>query len=164
MRWRSRSERFENGSIDGAWIAGRDGPVAIFDLTRSLEWLAGKRIARIWFERSLSKLVSAEILADVPPLAHSAPPEARSDAWTFEPWSEAELPRALHGETRWVVGVLDLGRYRYAEFVAAEIAPVLRFPGAAEWERSAAGPLVWSLEYRVGDTALARASGRRTSQ
>ncbi len=164
MRWRSRSQEFENGSIEGVWIAGRDGSVAVFDLSRSLEWLAGKRIARIWFERSLSKIVSAEILADVAPLAHIAPPDVRSDDWGFDSPPEAQLPRALHGEARWVVGVLDLGRYRYAEFVATQVAPELLFKGASEWERSSDGPIVWSLEYRVGGAAIARASGRRTSQ
>jgi hypothetical protein len=161
MGWRSRSETNENGEVVGVWIAGRDGPVALFDLNRSMAWLAGKRIARIWFERSLSKIVSAEILADVPPLVSIDAPEIRGDAWLFSPPVEATLPRVLHGEARWVVGVLDLVRYRYAEFAASEIAPVLLFEGASDWERAAHGPVVWSLEYRVGETTLMRASGRR---
>ncbi len=161
MGWRSRSEITEKGEIVGVWIAGRDGPVALFDLNRSLPWIAGKRIARIWFERSLSKIVSAEILADVPPLASIDAPEIRGNAWVFTPPLEATLPRALHGESRWVVGVLDVVRYRYAEFHASEIAPVLLFKDASDWEHAVEGQIVWSLEYRVGDTTLARASGRR---
>jgi hypothetical protein len=162
MGWRSRSESIEKkGEIVGVWIAGEDGPVAFFDLHRSLPWLAGKRIARIWFERSLSRIVSAEILADVPTLAGVDSPRIVDDAWAFDPPLAATLPRALHGEARWVVGVLDLVRYRYAEFAASEVAPVLLFNGAAEWERVTDGPIVWSLEYRVGDTTLARAGGRR---
>lgn len=164
MAWRSRSKVFENGAVDGVWVAGEDGPVALFDLNRSLAWIAGKRIARIWFERSLSRIVSAEVLSDVPALASYGVPQVRGDVWVFVPPAGA-LPTPRHGEARWVVGLLDLGRYRYAEFSASATVPEISFTGVPAWERailrSAGGPIVWSLEYRVGDTTLSRTSGRR---
>lgn len=62
MRWRARNPTFEHGSIAGAWVATDQGPQAIFDLGRSLEWALGERVLRIWFEGELGQFVTAELL------------------------------------------------------------------------------------------------------
>ncbi len=101
MRWRATNATFENATIEGVWVATADGPQAIFDLGRSVEWLLGGLIRRVTFEGELRRIATGEILSriDVPGITTLAghPP--------FET-IEAAMPRPWTGSFEWVlVGV-----------------------------------------------------------
>lgn len=97
LRWRAKNALFENGTIEGAWIATEDGPQAVFDLGRSLEWLLGGGIRRITFEGELSRFVTAEVLPRIP----LAGLEVTEQGFRFE-LGESQRPRAWSGELEWL--------------------------------------------------------------
>ncbi len=102
MRWRATNTTFENGAIEGVWVATADGPQAIFDLGRSIEWLLGGVIRRVTFEGELRRIATGEILPriDVPGVTT---PMAAPPLETIE----AALPRPWTGNFEWVlVGVI----------------------------------------------------------
>ncbi|MEM7516276.1 MAG: hypothetical protein AAF368_05050, partial [Planctomycetota bacterium] len=77
--WRSRSELAVRGRMEGVWSKRADGSdLALFDLERSLPWLAGGRLRRVWFEGALATLFSAELLEEAPTLVGLAAPDSPS--------------------------------------------------------------------------------------
>jgi hypothetical protein len=168
VAWRARSALAANAALEGAWIAGPDGPRAFFDVERSLAWLVGEEIARVWFEGALADPVSAEVLTQVPRL--EAPRRTRDGAdWLFEVDPD-EPPRPLAGAGAWRLELLDLARLE-ALALDAEPEPAgqgrrLRVRQAALWEdrvlERGGGPIAWSLAFRVGPVTLARSDGRIT--
>lgn len=97
MRWRSRNPIFEQGAIDGAWVATDAGPQAIFDLGRSMDWLLGEKVLRIWFEAELTQFTTAEVLPriDIPGVTRESIPDVEE--------LERALPRPWTGAYEWIV-------------------------------------------------------------
>lgn len=165
LDWRASAEGLEMRARDGVWIAGAEGPIAIFDLAREIEWLCGKRIKRLSFAQGAANLVQSEVLDDVPPFAEDATPRTRGDDWVMS--LRADLaPRPLAGEGRWTLSLLALEPFEFAEIRAAPPrGNETVFSGAAAWERrvraESGGAIAWTLTYRVGDTDVVRRSGRK---
>jgi hypothetical protein len=174
MGW--RAGELETNSRPGIWIEGATGPVAFFDLSRSPEWLFGLRARRVWLGADAGKIALGELLVDVPAIPGRIEPDASSGDWRFS-IPAAALPRPLHGESRFVLALLELESLRYLELSprtqpknAGSGEMVLEFdlssarpesPGLPRGAPFGRSPLVWWLEGRCGDVCLARASGRR---
>ncbi len=107
-------------------------------------------------------------MAGFPGFGQAMPPDSEDDDWYFPAPPTGWLSETSERGT-WVLGLLDLGRYRYAE-LSGERGPsgTVRIPGAADRVerivRRTAAPVAWYLEYRVYDVAVARASGRRVGR
>jgi hypothetical protein len=183
-------QKGEGQKGEGQKGEGPKGPVALFDLSRSTEWLFGPRAHRVWLEPSVGRVASAELLVDVPTLPGRIAPIVRDESWSFTV-DPGALPRPLHGEARFVLALLDLESLRYLEVspratptsarngeIVFAITPPsgpselrAKGPGRAPPGREPSGsaegapidrfPLAWSLELRCGDVCIARASGRR---
>src|SRR5690606_31016892 len=50
MRWRASGDPSLPAGLEGTWIAGEAGPVAVFDLGRSFAWSFAGTVERIWLE------------------------------------------------------------------------------------------------------------------
>jgi hypothetical protein len=166
LDWRASSEAFKYGVKSGVWSkeSATDGPVAMFDLSRSFPWLCGKVVRSLSIQQAQAQIVYSEALADAPSPPSAATIAARGDDWIASVASEA-LPRPIAGDARWVLELLDLSNYRFEEFQAEpSAAKEIVFRGAAVFERTAArarNPIAWTLAYRVGETDLLRQRGRR---
>ena len=167
VSWRSRSAFCDRSELQGVWIDGEDGPEAIFDVERSLCWLLGQQVRRVWFEELLTRIVSAEVLDAPQAIESQLVPSSAAGDWIFEFDADA-LPQPIDGEGVWSVELLDLDTYRRFEIDAIEgLAGPGRVgvPGAAalvsELVKRGGGPVAWSLDYSLGDTSLARSRGRR---
>ena len=165
VSWRTRSPLCERGEWLGVWVVGEDGPEAIFDVEQSPCWLLGLQARRVWFERVLTRIVSAEVLESPPPAALDLVPQIDGQDWVFD-FPFESLPKPIAAESRWVVEFLDLATYRYFE-LEAELGSIrgLRVRGAVALEtrlfKERGGPVVWSLDLRLDDTCVARTRGRR---
>jgi len=165
VSWRTRSPLCDRSELAGVWIEGEDGPEAIFDVESSACWLLGKQIRRVWFEELLTSLVSAEVLSSPQPVKRELAPKAEDEDWIFE-FDPSLIPKALAGEGRWVLELLDLAGY---EFLELEGLPdgegQIRVVGAtalvSEMVQRGGGPVVWSFDYVSEGTTLARNRGRR---
>ena len=145
----------------------RDALEAFFDLSASLSWLLSGRVRRVWLE-GVPTVARAELVPGVPDFGQPMPPDTEDDDWYFPApdlaWIEATEERGT-----WVVGLLDLGRHRYVELLG-EPGPsgTIRIPGAADRVerivRRTEAPVAWYLDYRVDDTTVARAAGRRVGR
>lgn len=101
MRWRATNSTFEDGEIEGVWVATADGPQAIFDLGRSVEWLLGGMIRRVTFEGEMRRIATGEILPRI-----DVPGVTTLDGHAPFETIEAALPRPWTGNFEWVlVGV-----------------------------------------------------------
>jgi hypothetical protein len=165
LTWRASAEAFEYGAKSGVWLHGLEGPLAIFDLSRSFAWLCGKRIRRLSFQQASTQLVSTEVLDDVPALRDAIELRPRGDDWVAA-LPTASLPVPVVGESHWVLELLDLERFAFVEIDATRsTVGELVFPGAGAFERSVlrarGGPIAWTLDYRVGSTDVAHRAGRK---
>ncbi|MFN0244238.1 MAG: hypothetical protein ACKVWV_15220 [Planctomycetota bacterium] len=163
LAWKTHASGHDDGSLGGVWLQGELGPVAVFDLARSLEWTCAEQIRRVSLESGFAQVASVEILAR-PPLVRGDPaPVVDGSAWRFEIEAQ-DLPRPVRGETVWVLDLLELATYRAQRIRAETPEPSLSFPGAATWadevQRESGGRVVWALELVSGDTVLARVEGR----
>jgi hypothetical protein len=182
---RTRTGVWIEGATEGQRGEGQNGPVALFDLSRSADWLFGPRAHRVWLEPSVGRVASAELLVDIPTFPGKIAPIVRDGSWSFTV-DAGILPRPLHGEARFVLALLDLESLGYLEVSPratptsarnGEIVFAMAPPsGPAELRAKGPGratmgsepgapidrsPLPWSLELRCGDVCIARASGRR---
>lgn len=165
VSWRTRSPLCDRSELPGVWIEGEDGPEAIFDVERSLCWLLGKQVRRVWFEEVLTRLVSAEVLSAPQLIENELVPRAKAADWIFE-FDLATLPKPIDGEGEWVLELLDLDTYERFELETAQDSEgriVARGATAlvSELVSSGGGPVVWSLDFVLRETTLARSSGRR---
>jgi hypothetical protein len=173
MNWRTGSteeQRDASGApvrepLVGVWLEGEAGPIAVFDPGRMWEWWTAPSIRRVWTEGPFLQVASAELLADIP--LDAAGPALRGDDWIFH-IERSTLARPVRGEARFVLDLVDMATLAFARIDLAEHADgtiELVAPGAAGFERAVrargGGPLVWSLDRRIGGTAIARAGGRR---
>jgi hypothetical protein len=165
LSWRASSESLEFGARRGVWLKGVEGPVAIFDLSRSFAWMCGQRIRRLSIQQASTDLVSTEVLEDAPLWRDAVEMRVHGGDWIMSvPAGTAPVP--LAGEGGWVLDLLDLEQYAFLEIQAAPTPTgEVLFPGAAAWERrvlrARAGPLAWTLAYRVGETDVLRRRGRK---
>lgn len=162
LSWESASSLLSSGRREGVWLAGDEGPVAHFDLARSYRWLLCERVKRIWFDGELALLAQAQALEQAPELVRGARFEARRGDWVLRPdW--ASVPSLRQGEPRFFLELLDLDSLAYLEVEGRRVGDELVFEEAEDfasgrWREG--GALAWSLELRVGDTAVARSGGR----
>jgi hypothetical protein len=165
--WRATGPTSESFSSTGVWLENADGPVAVFDLAREHDWWSARTIRRVWTEGALVSVATAELVREVP--LEVREPRTHYPDWEFD-LALAARPKPLHCQSEYVLEMLDLSTLEYARIEcapspAADGVAALHAPGAAGFVRArgevGAGPIVWSLEARCGDIALARASGRR---
>ncbi len=165
VSWRARSPLCDRSELAGVWIDGEDSPEAIFDVERSLCWLLGQQVRRVWFEEVLTRPVSVEVL-DSPQLIDSElVPSAVAEDWIFE-FDPAALPRPLAGDGIWLVELVDLDSYQYFAVRATEdregrIIVAGATSLVSDIVKRGGGPVVWSLDYVAAGTTLARSRGRR---
>lgn len=152
MRWRATNLAFEHGFIEGAWVATDDGPQAIFDLGRSIDWLLGDTIRRVWFEGELLKTVTAEVLPRIPiEGVDELPRDLVFDI------SEQRRPRAWAGTTSWhLLGVGTWLTTASADGGTLGEESALRFDFGLLCDLSM--PDTYVLECRVGDVTVARSA------
>jgi len=178
--WRARGGLAHGGRLVGIWTAGPEGPRAVFDPGTSLAWLLGPRVDILLLMGSLADVPGAEVFSAPPPVPGVSGPivdEEDEEDWSFRPIA-AELSRPASGEEEWpidseetwVLTLLDLEGYAYAEidceFEEAEeegedgvwIAPDAAATAAGL--RSAEGTLAWALERRIEGVVLERSRGR----
>jgi hypothetical protein len=161
MGWRTGDS--ETFSATGLWIAGAEGPLAYFELSRCDDWLFGARPQRVWLEPPLEPVRPPELAADAPAIGTrnggEVEPAVRDGRWTFAV-DPATLPRPLRGEAHFVLTLIEIESLRYLQLEprspADGEAVVFAVPEAASSAREA-----WSLELLCGDACIARAHGRR---
>ena len=153
MCWRSTNATFENGSIEGAWVATDDGPQAIFDLGRSLEWLLGGTIRRVWFEGELRKIVTAEVLPRIPVEGVT---ELPLDLVFDVP--EERRPRPWMGEASWhLISIVPPIEDLPASPSGGGEDRLLRFRTSTPYYCMGPGP-TYVLECRAGGVTIARSA------
>lgn len=147
LRWRATDATFENGTIEGAWAATDDGPLAIFDLGRSIEWLLGGTVRRVWFEGELRKVVTAEVLPGI-----AVEGLTRGEGWFSVEVPEPRRPRPWSGDATWAGIEVATDWYRLHE---ARSGPgdQLHFSGTNGLCSSVPARIV---ECRIGGVAVAR--------
>jgi hypothetical protein len=176
--WRARGGLAHGGTLVGIWTEGPNGLRAVFDPGTSLAWLLGPRIDSLLLMGHLADTAGAEVYAAPPPVPGVTEPALDEDEedWVFQPTS-SELIRPLGGEELWILTLLDLEGYAYAEieceFEEAEpgdeddeafvpdgfwIAPDAA--GLATSLRRRKGGLAWALERRIEGQIIERSRGR----
>jgi len=165
LRWNASSRLVPEGEHLGVWLADEDGPMAVFDLGRSLAWLLGGRITPAWLPEPLTSIASGEFLEDVPAIDPPLHAETDGDDWVFGLWGE-RLSEPLGEPAHWRLGLFDLAGLEYRE-LSVEIGSrgELRAAGAErevlDLERKGRGPFVWYLDRRVGTQTVRRVEGHR---
>ena len=164
MRWRASGDPALPAGLEGTWIAGKAGPVAVFDLGRSLAWSFAGTVERIWLEGGVADPAEARLEPALPVLLGAEEPRVRGDDWVFELDAEAPTPFGL--DQTFVLSLLDLASLRRVqipayltadgELVAEDVEPLVR-----RMRRADGGALSWSLEHRAAGRAIARVGGRR---
>ncbi len=157
IAWRS-DEGAPVASADGAWIEGADGPVALFDLARDPRWLLCGRVRRIWLEGGEPDL-AYDVLAALPEPALAQAPLERSRGWSAR-LADAQPAASSMPELRWQLVLFDPRRLERETLASTQAAGAeLEFETPAGWSGRAS--LEWSLEALLGDSCVARLSGRR---
>lgn len=156
LRW--LSDLPDDGvEVPGVWLRGDDAPEAVFDLERHGTWLLGGRVRSAWTAGGVVQITAAQV-SPGPPALEGLTPRAVGEGWTFD-LAGLDLPSAVGGELRWRLGLLDAASWAYEELEPLdESLSLLSFPGAARWDGQDAW---WSLDLRVDDVTVLRASGRR---
>jgi hypothetical protein len=133
--------------------------VAEFDLARSLPWLLAGSVRSLQLEKGVRGPERGEIVARLGGLESAGEPAADGDDWLFA--APVEPPRDPAAEVgRYVLTLLAPGDLAWLELpLEREPSGALRARGAARFERASRGPVEWTLEYRSGPHALARARG-----
>ena len=153
----------EIGSATGVWLAGESGAVAVFDLSRSMDWWKCRTVRRVSTGGELVSGVSAELLRALPLDLEGENPRVSGSDWTFRP-APGSIPDLARGTPRFVLTLLDVESLEWTEIVCDRSGAEIVARRAATFEsarRRPAGALAWNLECRAGDTAVARSSGRR---
>jgi len=169
MAWRASEPAGEWVVATGVWIEDETGLVALFDPWRHRAWWTASTIRRVRAEEPLVNVASFELLPDRTLEVDGREPRSDHTDWIFEVRDD-RLARPLRGTATFVLEVLaveDGGRIAYARFACEESVTsgvrTLRAPGAegfvAASARRGARDFEWSLERRVGEVAIARASG-----
>ncbi|MCP3914278.1 MAG: hypothetical protein GY711_01845 [bacterium] len=160
VRWSASSGVANIDEVTGAWLESPSGPVAIFDLEQSLDWLFADRVRSVWFTGALSLISSAQASPGPPALAGDPVPRIVGEDWLFDLGPEPPPAPAL-GEVSWILGVFDLEKLEYEELpLRVESEGRLRAVGVVP-RVDEGTEHVWYLDYRVDGVTVARASGRR---
>ena len=160
--WRVSDEVVATGVAEGVWIAGQDGPVAVFDLAAERGWLLGGRGKRLWTEGELSSPLEAQLSSDLPPVAGVRAPDTRGgEDWTFDP-EVAALPKPVEEEAYAELVLFDRHGFHLRRLAVEVDGARWHVPGAealvSRWEHLPEG-LTWALEWRTEDACLARSRG-----
>jgi len=162
LGWRVSDPDRETGGTEGVWVAGVDGPLAIFDLADRSEWLFGGRGRRLWLEDELANPVEAQLTVDLPTIAGvTKPDKTDSEDWYFDPELDS-LARPLDGDARAELVLFDRQAFHLRRLEVVQEDGRWRVPGANalvhRWEALPEG-LTWALEWRTDDGCLARSRG-----
>jgi hypothetical protein len=168
MAWRASEPTGEWVIAAGVWIEDEEGLVALFDPWREPAWWTASTIRRVRAEGPLVNVASFELLDDLPLVCEGEAPRVEGSDWVFDV-KDADLARPLRGGATFTLEALDAESLEFARFECEEsVAAGLRSLHARGAEgfkasRFAAGSrsVLWSIERRVGDVVVARASGNR---
>jgi len=138
-----------SASSEGVWLESAEGPVALFDLAHEPRWLLCGRVRSVWFEGGEPNL-TYEALPALP-----EPALARELSEQSGHWSAAPAAGALPG-LRWQLVLFDP---RTLESTRLEARGELEFEAPPGW--SGRAHLEWSLEALLGESCVARLSGKR---
>ncbi|MEM7310825.1 MAG: hypothetical protein AAF682_29410 [Planctomycetota bacterium] len=164
LHWRVTEPALANGSQRCVWVETGDEPVLVADLGRSLAWLLGDRVRRVWLEGGATSVGQARFLTAPEPLGERFGPTPDGDDWLF-PRTLTPLVQATLQRGRYVLTLLSLGDYACVELPVEVLgADHLRARGAAAEVAGLRRPVAWTLDYRVEDATLARARGRRVGR
>jgi len=150
----------------GVWFEDGDEIRGVYDLSRLLDWHLGTRVRGLFFEDGERPLSLVEVRDELPPLRGGLQAEVEDEGrtWIFAPVTEDLVLSGL-SRGHFVLGLLDLERFGHCEVdVTRTPAGVLRarLPerGSACRLVEGAGDIVWTLEFRIDDRAVARNRGR----
>jgi hypothetical protein len=148
LAWVS-DEGLPSASAEGVWLAGADGPVALFDLAREPRWLLCGRVRSITLEGGEPD-PAYEVLPALPEPALASGLNESAGRWSARPAASA-LPGL-----RWQLVLFDP---RTLESARLEARGELEFETPAGW--SGRAHLEWSLEALLGERCVARLAGKR---
>lgn len=161
VHWRVTEPLIETAAVDCVWIETGDEPVLAADLGGCLAWRLGDRARRVWLEGGVTTVAQAQLLAGPQDLSEAIQPTTDGDDWLF-PTMGTPLVQATRQRGRYVLRLLSMRDYSFVEMPVAILGmDHLRAEGAAAAVARMQRPVAWSLDYRVEDVPLARASGRR---
>jgi hypothetical protein len=164
LAWRASEPAGEWTVANGVWVAGENGPVALFDPWSDPEWWTAPTIRRVSAEDPLVHVALFELLTELKlecsPRAIEYPSEETAE-WIFR-IPESSLPQPVRGRAVYVLEIFDPTSTGYQRIDCAETtadgvltlrARVARTPfeGGCNVEGAS-----WSLERRVGGVAIAR--------
>lgn len=154
IEWRAAGQE-DRLVVPGLPLWGERRNEAWFDLYRSFAWLAAGGGQGIEL-RPASPGAVLEPLTTLPTIPGAEAPEVSGADWVFHPRQPAGIGRfvlILLETTRLDCVEIECLRDEDGALVAEGVEPLL-----AAWRRGGA-PVLWSLELRVGSTALARCEG-----
>lgn len=174
IAWRASEPAGEWVSAVGVWLQDDNGPFAVFDSWRHEAWWTASTIRRVSAEDPLVNVALFELLDDLPLVIEGGQPQQEGDDWVLRV-REDSLVRPLRGTATFVLEIVACrlqpeGSIRYARYECEESLVngirELRARGAASFEFSTRwhhGRKIfeWSLERRVADVVIARASGNQ---
>ncbi|MBL8859532.1 MAG: hypothetical protein JNL28_13570 [Planctomycetes bacterium] len=168
IAWRASEPSGEWVVATGVWLAGEINATAIFDLWSDPNWWSVPTVRRVRAEDPLVNVALFELLPDLPLALAGDAPRVEGTDWRFELPRDSLAP-LVRGNARFVLELLDTVGLYYARFECEETISgslcVLRAFGAEGFVSRArarsGGQVLWSLERRAGDSALARSTGKR---
>lgn len=167
LAWRTPAAEAERAGDSGSCtglVRERSGRrVAEFDLGRSLVWRLTGSVAALLVKNGVREIERGELLARLPAIPGAGAPRIAGGDWCL---AEPALDREREPGARFVLGLLALDDLEHVELPferdPAGPAGELRARGAQRFVASKArsdAPVVWELEYRVGEQALYRSRG-----
>lgn len=168
IAWRATEPSGEWVVATGVWLAGETNATAVFDLWSDPNWWSVPTVRRVRAEDPLVNVALFELLAELPLMLEGAAPRVEGTDWRFELKRES-LAQLVRGDARFVLEILDTVSLEYARFECEEASAgalvVLRAAGAEGFVNrtrpGGGGQVLWSLERRAGESALARSTGKR---
>jgi hypothetical protein len=163
VAWRAENSELSSGQLAGQWVSRSDVPRAVFDLSSSLDWLLCKRVRQLWIARGAARLDEAQLRLRLDVPGGEWEPRAAGPDWMFEPQSQVLQPLSSAPE-RWFLTLLEPRSLELVELSADRTeGSSLRLPRAgaraSELSRGGSLALVWSIERRLGRTAVERVQG-----
>jgi hypothetical protein len=166
VTWTSTGGAGKGAALAGVWFEDREEPFGVFDLGATISWRLSERVRGIFFESGTRPLALVELREELRPLRPALVAERRDEGrtWIFAPVTD-ELVLANLDRGRFVLSLLDVATFRLREFDVERRpdgvlwASIRREEEARVW-RGEERPLAWSLEFRIGDRAIARSRGR----
>ena len=159
LSWRApETGPFPRGALAGVVRENGGEHEAVFDLSRSLPWRLAGRVRLLLFEQGtrLRSIERAELVPDLPAWGEGMTPETDGADWIFE--RPEDPPGEVAGRVSLALALLDLEELSFLEIPLESEGDRLRARGAALF--AAEHEIAWTIDYRIGGLAVARARGR----